>query len=390
MRIGIEAQRIFRLKKHGMDMVALELIRNLQEVDKENQYYIFVRKDEDHSVLKETPNFHIVELAAAPYPVWEQLLLPMAVRKYRCDILHCTSNTAPLFPGVPLVLTLHDIIFMEGSWLSILLKGGNAYQRFGNAYRRAITPALIHKARMVATVSAYEKNTIEQRFPVLKDGRLQTVYNGKGAYFQPVTDPLLLEEVRNKYQLPENYLFFLGNTHPKKNTRRTVAAFLEYLRAHPSNLKLVMIDYDRAELKAMLESLGAADLIDSIVLTGYIRNTDLPAIYSMATGFLYPSLRESFGIPIIEAMASGVPVITSNTSSMPEIAGDAALLVDPFDIASIRSAIGNLVEDPAQAARLREKGLQQAARFSWKHMAEQYLEQYQTVLTPYTLKLKNS
>ncbi len=120
MKIGIEGQRLFRSKKHGMDMVALELIRNLQEIDHENEYTIYVSPDEDKSVLRETQNFRIVELAGSFYPYWEQIALPRSAKKDGCDILHCTSNTAPVNTAIPLVVTLHDIIYMEssfpGSW----------------------------------------------------------------------------------------------------------------------------------------------------------------------------------------------------------------------------------------------------------------------------------
>ena len=102
MKIGIEAQRIFRKKKHGMDMVALELIRNLQQIDKENEYVIFVKPDEDNTIIKETANFKIVELQGGAYPMWEQVALPKAALKHGCQVLHCTSNTAPLFCKIPL------------------------------------------------------------------------------------------------------------------------------------------------------------------------------------------------------------------------------------------------------------------------------------------------
>jgi hypothetical protein len=113
MKIGIECQRLFRKEKHGMDIVALELIRQLQILDTKNEYYIFVKRDEDNRCLKETPNFKIVEVPGSNYFSWEQIHLPRYARKYQVDILHCTSNTAPLFCPVPLVLTLHDIIFLE-------------------------------------------------------------------------------------------------------------------------------------------------------------------------------------------------------------------------------------------------------------------------------------
>ena len=115
MKIGIEGQRIFRKKKHGMDIVALELIRNLQLIDTENEYFIFVKPDEDNTILTETPNFKIIELKGGFYPIWEQIALPRAAKKYGCEILHCTSNTAPIFSTIPLVTILHDIIYMESS-----------------------------------------------------------------------------------------------------------------------------------------------------------------------------------------------------------------------------------------------------------------------------------
>ena len=128
MKIGIEGQRLFRTKKHGMDIVALELVRNLQEIDHENEYYIFVKKDEDVSALKETSNFKIITLNGGSYPVWEQLILPKAAKKYGCQVLHCTSNTAPLHCDIPLVTTLHDIIYLESSYLKILTGSGTNYQ----------------------------------------------------------------------------------------------------------------------------------------------------------------------------------------------------------------------------------------------------------------------
>ncbi len=132
MKIAIEGQRLFRKKKHGMDMVALELIRNLQLIDRENEYVIFVQPDEDDQVIQETPNFKIVKLDGGFYPLWEQIALPKAAASEGCDILHCTSNTAPIFSSIPIVDTLHDIIYMEHSYLKILQGSGTPYQKFGN------------------------------------------------------------------------------------------------------------------------------------------------------------------------------------------------------------------------------------------------------------------
>jgi len=381
MRIGIEGQRLFRKKKHGMDMVALELIRNLQEMDKINDYFIFVKPDEDHAVLSETPNFKIIELDGGPYPTWEQFALPKAAKKYGCEILHCTSNTAPYFTNIPLVTTLHDIIYMERSYYNILTGSATTYQKFGNVYRKLIVPHIVKKSDKIITVSNFEKKRIAAFFNIAKDNRLEAVYNGVSTHFKPISDETALNSVKEKYHLPDDFFFFLGNTDPKKNTKGTLKAFSDFLKQSKSDYKLVMLDYDTKELKKLLDEIGDKQLMNHIVLTGYVVNTDLPAIYSQSTIFLYPSLRESFGIPMLEAMACGVPVITSNTSSMPEVSGGAAHIVDPYKPEEITEGMLKILSDKDYSENLCKKGIERSKLFSWKNMADQILVLYNEIKT---------
>ena len=381
MRIGIEGQRLFRKKKHGMDMVALELIRNLQEMDKINDYFIFVKPDEDHAVLSETPNFKIIELDGGPYPTWEQFALPKAAKKYGCEILHCTSNTAPYFTNIPLVTTLHDIIYMERSYYNILTGSATTYQKFGNVYRKLIVPRVVKKSDKIITVSNFEKKRIAAFFNIAKDNRLEAVYNGVSTHFKPISDETALNSVKEKYHLPDDFFFFLGNTDPKKNTKGTLKAFSDFLKQSKSDYKLVMLDYDTKELKKLLDEIGDKQLMNHIVLTGYVVNTDLPAIYSQSTIFLYPSLRESFGIPMLEAMACGVPVITSNTSSMPEVSGGAAHIVDPYKPEEITEGMLKILSDKDYSENLCKKGIERSKLFSWKNMADQILVLYNEIKT---------
>ncbi len=379
MKIGIEGQRLFRKKKHGMDMVALELIRYLQEIDHENEYIVFIAPDEDDSVLKETANFKIVKLDGGSYPVWEQFALPKAAREAGCQILHCTSNTAPVNCKIPLVVTLHDIIYMESSYAKILAGSATPYQKFGNVYRKMVVPKIVKKSQKIITVSHFEKNRIGEFFGMKGDKRLTAVYNGVSEHFKPVTDKAELKRVKEKYHLPDKYFFFLGNTDPKKNTKGTLKAFSDFIKRSGSEHKLVMLDYDRTELDKLLEEIGDKGLINRIVLTGYVVNTDLPSIYCQSDVFLYPSLRESFGIPMLEAMACGVPVITSNTSSMPEVAGTAAFIIDPFKPEEITEAILKILGDKALRDDLIKKGFEQAAKFSWRAMAQSVLAIYREI-----------
>jgi glycosyltransferase involved in cell wall biosynthesis len=379
MRIGIEAQRLFRNKKHGMDVVVLELIRNLQNIDKVNDYFIFVKPDEDRCI-EETFNFKIVEVNAGPYPIWEQIALPKAVRRMHCDLLHCTSNTAPEMPGLPLVLTLHDIIYMEGSLLSLISSKGTSYQRFGNIYRRHNVPIVLKKSSCVITVSEFEKERIAAFFK-MAPGKLRAVYNGVSEHFKVIDDKEYLAMIREKYKLPEHFFFFLGNTVQKKNTPGTLKAFALYQKKTGNKIPLVMLDFDMQDLGIILNEIEEPDLMSQIFLTGYVNNAELPGIYNLADIFLYPSYRESFGIPILEAQSCGIPVITSNTSSMPEVAGDGALIIDPSKPEEICDAMIRIMSDEKLHADLIKKGIANSAKFSWLEMAKKVLAIYEEVGT---------
>lgn len=370
MKIAIEAQRIFRTKKHGMDFVALEAIRHLQRIDRENQYYILVSPGEDRC-LEETPNFRIVELNCPTYPLWEQAALPRAVRKIKPDLLHCTSNTAPLFCPVPLVVTLHDIIFLEKRQG----RSKSLYQTLGWYYRRLVVPRILPRCKKIVTVSNFECRRIREALHIAPD-RVEAIYNGYSSHFRPAGSP---SEVTRKYIDEPAYLFFLGNTDPKKNTARTLAAYALYLRESRRKLPLLIADLDENAVASILKEESLEQIGPYLRFSGYIDNRDLPSVYSGAFAFLYPSLRESFGIPILEAMACGTPVITSDTSSMPEIAGSGALLVDPSEPRQIARRLLLLETDEELYRRQADYGLERVKRFSWNHTAERLLALYESV-----------
>lgn len=376
MRIAIEAQRVFREKKHGMDIYALELIRSLQQIDHKNEYVIFVKPDEDDSILKETPNFKIVKLDGGFYPLWEQIALPKAAKAAGCQILHCTSNTAPVHCDVPLVVTIHDIIYLENSYAGILSGSATPYQKFGNIYRKLVVPRLVNKSRKNITVSQSEKNRIDKLFGLKGDKQINVVYNGVGEHFKPVSDKLELLKAKEKYRLPENFFFFLGNTDPKKNVKGTLIAFSDFINRSGLDYYLVIADYEKDKLQKVLNEIDNKSLADRIILTGYIPNASLPAIYCQSKVFLYPSLRESFGIPMLEAMSCGIPVLTSNTESMPEIAGNAAYLINPFKPEEITEAMIKLVDNQDLRTDLINKGFERVSQFSWKKTAQKVLDLY--------------
>ncbi|NHE58233.1 glycosyltransferase family 4 protein [Cyclobacterium plantarum] len=374
MRIGIEAQRIFRKKRHGMDMVAIALIRNLQKMDTSNQYFIFVNEVEDTSPISPTENFTIVPLTPSPYPVWEQYHLARAVKTYQLDLLHCTSNTAPISCKAKLVITLHDIIYLE----KLNFREGSWYQRMGNLYRRWNVPKVVKKASCLFTVSRYEQERIVRQFGMQPE-KVKVVYNGVAGHFKRES-PEKRKVIQKKYGLPDTFMLFLGNTDPKKNLKGVLKSLALLEEKKVDFPDLVMPDFGKDVLILMLKAINSPQLIHKIHLTGYIPNEDLPSIYSQALLFLYPSLRESFGLPILEAMACGCPVITSNTSSMPEVAGEAALLIDPFDPESLSKGIASLLENREKRQKLIERGYKRPQLFDYQKGAKETLLSYTQIL----------
>ncbi len=370
MRIGIEAQRIFRKNKHGMDYVVLQEIKELQQFDTHNEYFVFVAPGED-LCLEDSKNVHIIEIGGNIYPIWEQFTLPKVVSELKLDLLHCTSNTAPIWCSVPLVLTLHDIIFMEPRDKS----NKSLYQNMGWLYRRFVVPRILKKCKRIITVSEFEYNNIISKLHIPEE-KMVMIYNGYNEWFKPVEDTELIYQ---QYIEEPGYFFFLGNTDPKKNTERTLIAYSHYLEKSNVKRKLLMADLDRSFLDDIIERNHIENIKDYMVIPGYIKNADLPYVYNNAFAFLYTSLRESFGIPLLEAMACGTPVITSNTSSMPEIGGSEALMVNPQNADEITEKMLLLEEDNIIYQKQKEIGIRRAQQFSWKYTAEQLLTVYEDV-----------
>lgn len=370
MRIGIEAQRIFRKNKHGMDFVVLQEIKELQKMDTPHEYFVFVKPGVDRCI-ESSEHVHIIEVNCPSYPLWEQWALPRAARKAGVDILHCTSNTAPIWCNIPLVLTLHDIIFLEPRDK----KNKSLYQNLGYFYRRWNVPRILKKCRRIITVSDFELGNIKKKLQ-LPDSQLKMIYNGYNEWFRPIESN---KQQYRKYIADAGYFFFLGNTDPKKNTERTLVAYAKYLEQSEVKRPLLMADLDQEYLNGIIERNGIEAIREHIVMPGYIINSDLPYIYNNAFAFLYTSLRESFGIPLLEAMACGTPVITSNTSSMPEIAGHDAILINPESSDEIALKMLQLERDTDFYQRQKAVGLERAKLFSWRKTTENLLRLYEEV-----------
>ncbi len=315
----------------------------------------------------------VVDLPCSPFALRQQWAVPRLLARLRADLYHSPYYLMPYRVGLPTVLTVHDLIPLlfprQSTWQARLL------------FRWTLMLALRASQRVIA-VSGSTARDLQRHFRVPSE-RVSVIPEAPDPAFYP-RPSAEVEAVRQKYGLPESFVLYVGSNKPHKNLSRLIEAWsrltlhVSRFTSHVSRFTLVIAGvwdprYPEPRLRA--ERLG----LQSVRWLGPVPEADLPALYSAAALFVFPSLYEGFGLPVLEAMACGVPVICSNTSSLPEVAGDAALLVDPTDAQSLAAAIAGLLEDESRREEMRERGLQQAARFSWDRTAAMTLEMYREV-----------
>lgn len=378
--IWIEAQRLFRKQKHGMDVVALELLQRLRMTDTPFDIKVLVKEDVDHC-LQESKTLSVVTLKPFFYPLWEQWILPWFLRNgKKKDLLHCTGNTAPIWGRTPLLLTIHDLIFLEENYL-FKKDGGSLYQRFGNFYRRIIVPIVARRAKYIITVSEFQRQLIMKRLHIPAN-KISVVYNGADERFFQRADTASIEVATRKYGIQGfPYIFFLANTEPRKNTDGVLKAFAAFCKTHPAYPHHLVIKGLTDEiLRKKIISCGAEMVADRIHRVGYIDYQDLPLLYQGSSVLWFPSFSEGFGLPIVEAMAGSTPVITSHCSVMPEIAGDAALYIDPYQPEQLIEQTHRLFSDNELRTGLIRNGEINAAKFTWKSSVNTLIEVYTKML----------
>ena len=293
--------------------------------------------------------------------VFEQVLLPLLARRYRVDVIHSLHYSLPLLPTrARCVVTMHDMTAYLLPHMHTRAKG--AYMRF--FIRRAI-----RRADRLIFVSTSGLDDCRRWFGLPLRNAV-VVHHGKSDAFRPKGSAEELASVRARYRLPEHYLLYLGTLEPRKNVPLLLRAFAELTRPHPE-ARLVIAGKKGWHFDEIFHTAASLNLEDHVLFTGYVDEADKPALMRGASLFVYPSLHEGFGIPVLEAMASGVPTIAGNRTSIPEIAADGALLINPESLPELSNALEFLYSNPVARAGLVAKGLEQAARFSWKKTAEE-------------------
>ncbi len=290
--------------------------------------------------------------------LWEQAVAPVVARRDRLDILFCPVNVVPLAGTVPSVVTVHDLAFLAHP---------EAFHPSKRAYLSLLTRLSVQRARRVIAVSAHTKDDLVRHFHVAP-GKVIVIPNAMDDRFRPATDAAAIRQFRHDHRLPERFILFVGTLEPRKNLRRLIDAFARVARAD-SEVALVIVGGSGWMTSDLAPLVQQHNLGDRIIFTGYVPDDELPRWYQAATLFCYPSLYEGFGLPVLEAMACGTPVVTSKTSAIPEVAGGAAVLIDPTDVTALADVLLALLTDAPRRGAMAHAGIVRARGYSWERTA---------------------
>ncbi len=366
MRITIDARMI---ENSGIGRYIKNLLVRLPELEPSCTFTAIVNSN---GLLPHASGGPVVKVLDRPIPIYtlsEQLFLPFETNRARPDLIHYPSFNMPLINTRPVVVTIHDLVYY--------LFEDACPGRLAHLYARTFFRIVTRAACRIIAISNHTKEDIVKHLGISPE-KIDVTPMGVDDTYRPVEDEEFLKTVRERYSIKAPFVLYVGTHHPRKNLLRLVHAFSRVKAAEDMNLVITgKVEKRRSLLYNTVKELG---LEERVVFTGYVPERDLPALYTMAELFVFPSLYEGFGIPPIEAMACATPVVSSNTTSLPEVVGDAAVTVDPLDVDAIAGAMERVLSSRDLKDELVEKGLRRAALFRWEDTARKTIEVYKKVL----------
>lgn len=355
----------------GNETYATNLIESLAEIDRENLYTLYVTKRAAvERYAGRWPNFAVRRTLPHSPLVRIPVTLSAELRRRPVDLLH-VQFTAPPFAPCPVVSTVHDLsfehlpqTFKRRSWMQLRL-----------TVRRTT-----RNAAHIITPSEFSRRDVIETYRVAPE-RVTVTPEAAAPHFEPAP-ATEIERVRNVYGIRGVYILAVGSIQPRKNLARLIRAYSDLRRARGGSKlpQLVLVGKQAWLYGETLRAIEEHGIRDATLLTGYVPEADLPALYSGALCFVYPSFFEGFGLPPLEAMRCATPVVTGDRTSLPEVVGDAGLLVDPFDTGAIKHAIERLIDDAALRADLSARGRRRALSFDWRDTARMTLQVYRRVI----------
>ncbi|MGD2104668.1 MAG: glycosyltransferase family 1 protein [Anaerolineae bacterium] len=359
MLVGIDASRATGDRPTGTETYSQRLIQALLSLESSHRYRLYFR---------DTPApelFPGAELRAIPFPrMWTHLRLSWEMARHPPDLLFVPAHVLPPIHPSRSLVTIHDLGYLHFP---------EAHPRQQRVYLDVSTRWNARASTHILTDSKATKEDLVERYGIRPD-KISVAYPGRDESLRPVLDATAVKATKARYGIEGDYVLYLGTLQPRKNLRRLVKAFVQFATRHRDvSVRLVLAGKRGWLCNELFKGIRQQDLDEHVCFPGYIASEDKAALLSGAVAFLFPSLHEGFGLPVLEAQACGCPVITSTTSSLLEVAGDAALLVDPRDSDAIANAIERVVKDSDLRANLSERGFVNVDRFSWETCAETVL-----------------
>jgi len=376
MKIGIDV-RLYGIKDRGIGRYTEKLITYLEKIDTQNEYFIFLRQDGFNDYQPQNKNFHKVLADYRPYSLKEQILFPCQLKKYKLNLVHFTHFNVPIFYGRSFIVTIHDLIitrFPESRKRSTTLPLPLYYLKL--FFYNLVLKNALFKSKKILAVSQATKKEIVDLFGV-DTSKISVIYEGVdqlpvSSYQSPILD--------SRFQILDSYFLYVGAAYPHKNLERLIIAFEKFIKNSDApigkKLKLVLVgkqDYFYQRIEELVEKL---DIIGSVVFTGEVSDNNLASYYKHALFFIFPSLAEGFGLPVLEALNHGLAVASSSVYSLPEVLGRAAYYFDPHEIDDIAKAIETMATDDKLRNDLKKEGIEQVKKFSWQKLAQETLEIY--------------
>lgn len=382
MRIGIDARplQISWHKVRGLGRYTQNLIKSLLEIDNKNEYFLFV----DKSLPLNLPlpmnkvnlmSSKLINRFHRPKTLRKELFLPAESLFRNIDIFHFTTHLdAPFWHPCKTVVTVHDLIPL------VFPREYIGYLTYEKRFHLKQQELAVRRADMVITISHTSKRDVIKYYGI-KHKKIVVINEGVDTIFHPMNDLSALERLRLHYKINKPFILYVGGTDYRKNFKRMLTGFSHYKRKSKDKIILVIVGQENVKetgkLKKEISKLGIGN---EVFWTGFVSNEDLVLFYNTAELFLFPTLYEGFGLPALEAMACGTPVIISNTSSLSEVAGNAALLIDPYNIEEMAESIERVLTDAKLRNSLIKKGFKQVQNFSWKKTAKETLNVYRMLV----------
>lgn len=370
-RIWIDGYEANVPQRLGSGQVSFEVLRNIENLDHENDYTIFLPTSPVADMPKEREGWRYKVLK--PKRLWTRIALPFALfsAKHKPDVFFTPTHYIPRFTKVKRVVMIFDLSYLH---FKEMFKRKDIYQL--NNWTRYSLENSTH----ILTISNTTKKDILKNYQI-PNNKVTVVYPGFDAnYYHPISDQSKIKEVKNKYNIDREYVIFVGTLQPRKNLIRLIESF-----AKIENLKLVIVGKTTGVgrqgwmFEKILKRPKELGITDKVIFTGFVPTEELPYLVNGAKAFVLPSLWEGFGIPAVDAMACGVPVVVSNVSSLPEVVGDAGLLFDPTSVDQIEQAIRTITTDKKLHSKLSKKAIERAKKFSWKKMTKDVIRVLETV-----------